>query len=211
MEFLKQVIEANGVGFVTAFLTLSLAGVALVVWRLLLNFTSNTKLNPFLERLQAALQSGGPAAAHDLCKSESGLLPKLFIAAIENGPRGKLAARNAIANTIELEIVPALNFLIPWILLITKIAPMVGLLGTVIGMIGAFAKIALPGAKVNPSDLANEIGMALYTTAEGLLIAIPLIFAYQMFKERVHRFEIDIQRGAEIAMDMLPQLTGRQM
>jgi len=63
--------------------------------------------------------------------------------------------------------------------------------------------------KVNPSDLAGDIGMALFTTAEGLLIAIPLIFAYTMFRERVNRFEVDLQRAAQAAVRLFPQMTGR--
>jgi biopolymer transport protein ExbB/TolQ len=46
----------------------------------------------------------------------------------------------------------------------------------------------------------------LFTTAEGLLIAIPLIFAYTMFRERVARFELDLQRAAQAAMNIVPQL-----
>jgi biopolymer transport protein ExbB len=85
---------------------------------------------------------------------------------------------------------------------------MLGLLGTVWGMILAFGKIA-GATKVEPSALAQDIGMALFTTAEGLLIAIPLIFAYTMFRERVSRFELDMQRAAAAAMNLVPKLFQR--
>jgi biopolymer transport protein ExbB len=86
---------------------------------------------------------------------------------------------------------------------------MVGLLGTVSGMIKAFSKIA-GNTKVDPSALAGDIGMALFTTAEGLIIAIPLIFAYSLFRERVNRFELDLQRAAQAALNLLPALAGKR-
>lgn len=208
---LKSIIDANGPFFVAVFLLMSVTGLTLIIWRLWLNINAKTNLEDFLDRFDAELSAGGQPAAMAMCKEEPGLIPKLFVAALEHGQRGTVAARNAMANTIELEIVPRLNFLLPWILLLAKIAPMVGLLGTVVGMIKAFSKIA--GADtanpVNPSALANDIGMALFTTAEGLILAIPFIFAYTLFKERVHSFEVSLQRGAEAALTLLPRMFPR--
>ena len=136
------------------------------------------------------------------------VVAKVFRTALEHSDQGKVAVRNAMADKIELEIVPDLNFLLSWILVLAKLSPMVGLLGTVWGMINAFGKIA-GAVKVNPSDLAGDIGMALFTTAEGLLIAIPLIFAYTMFRERVNRFEVDLQRAAQAAVRLFPMMTGQ--
>jgi biopolymer transport protein ExbB len=127
---------------------------------------------------------------------------------MDASPQGKMAVRNAMDDKIELEIVPDLDFLLSWILALAKLAPMVGLLGTVWGMINAFGKIA-GAVKVNPSDLAGDIGMALFTTAEGLLIAIPLIFAYTMFRDRVNRFEVDLQRAARAALRLYPLMARR--
>jgi biopolymer transport protein ExbB/TolQ len=103
---------------------------------------------------------------------------------------------------------PSLEAFLPVILLFAKIAPMLGLLGTVWGMIGAFRTIA-GATRVEPSALANDIGMALYTTAEGLLIAIPLIFAYTIFQQRIQRFEVDLQRGSQEALRLLPYFHGQ--
>ncbi len=206
---ISEIIDANGVFFVTIFLGLSVSAVTLIVWRMWLNYSAKTNLEDFIGRVQAELDSRGTQGALEMCQQEPGLVPKLFVSAMEHGQRGKLAVRNAMSNTIELEIVPSLNFLLPWILLFAKIAPMVGLLGTVVGMIKAFQKIA-GATKVDPGALANDIGMALFTTAEGLIIAIPLIFAYTMFRERVHSFEVSLQRGAEAALQLLPRMFGRQ-
>lgn len=206
MPSLQYIIEANGIWFVIAFSLLSLASVTVVIWRVWLNIAAKTDLADFLERFRADLESGGKGAALELCEDEPGVTPKVFAAALQTADQGKVATRNAIANVIELEILPDLNFLLPLIVMFTKIAPMMGLLGTVFGMILAFGKIA-GATKVNPSDLANDIGMALFTTAEGLLIAIPLIFVYTLFRSRVNRFELELQRAAQAALNLLPLMS----
>lgn len=205
---ISDIINANGPFFLTAFLLLSMSAVALAVWRLIRNIRANTKLDDFVKRLEDELERSGVEGATQLCESESAVVPRLFLAVIRNGHRGRVAARNAIADCIETEIMPSLTRSLPWLLLIAKIAPMVGLLGTVVGMILAFNKIA-GATKVDPSALAQDIGMALFTTAEGLLIAIPVIFVYTHFRERIRGFEVDLQRGAQIAMEMLPRFAAR--
>jgi biopolymer transport protein ExbB len=205
---LMGIYDANGIFFTIVFLTLSVASLTIVVWRMWLNYVARTDLVDFLERLEAELASTGVEGALKLCEEEPGIVPKVFATALQTGHQGKVATREAIANLIELEIIPDLNFLLPLMLVFSKLSPMLGLLGTVWGMIQAFDKIA-GATKVEPSALAQDIGMALFTTAEGLLIAIPLIFAYTMFRERVSRFELDLQRAAQAAMNLVPRLYQR--
>ena len=209
---ISDIISANGIVFSGLFLTMSFAGVALIAWRLIENIRAKTDLDQFIEDLESQMDSGGGRAAYEYCEREATetkrLVPKLFLAAFKDGQRGKIAARDAIADCIDHDIMPSLQALLPYILLLAKIAPMVGLLGTVSGMIGAFQTIA--GAeKVDPSALANDIGMALFTTAEGLIIAIPLIFAYTLFKESVHKFEIELARASQTALQLLPRVYGK--
>lgn len=209
METIKHVIEANGPLFTITFIALSLTAVTLLIWRAWLNHNAKTDLDQFMAKLQQTLKSGGKNAALEMCAEEPGIVPKLFTTALNTCHEGKVATRNAIANLIELEILPDLNFLLPWIVTIIKLAPMAGLLGTVWGMILAFGKIS-GSTRVNPSDLANDIGMALYTTAEGLLIAIPLIAIYTQLRERVGRFELEMQRATQMALNLLPQMASRK-
>jgi biopolymer transport protein ExbB len=209
MLSLSHIIEANGWFFVLTFSVLSLASLTVIIWRMWLNHTAQTDLSEFVGRLKETLAKEGKQAAIKLCEEEPGIIPKLFATALQTCQQGKVATRNAIANHIELEVIPDLNFLLPMVLVFAKLAPMLGLLGTVVGMILAFDKIA-GATKVNPSDLAGDIGMALFTTAEGLLIAIPLIFAYTMLRERVNRFELDLQRAGQAALDLVPMMAGKQ-
>jgi biopolymer transport protein ExbB len=205
----QRIIQANGPVFLIVFGLLSLASVTIIIWRLWLNHAARTDLGDFLARLKEQLTQGGRESALQMCEEEPGVVPKVFTTALQTSDQGKVATRNAIANLVELEIIPDLNFLLPLMVVFAKLAPMIGLLGTVSGMIMAFSKIA-GSTKVNPSDLAGDIGMALFTTAEGLIIAIPLIFAYSMLRERVNRFELDLQRAAQAALNLLPALSQRR-
>lgn len=209
---ISSIFNANGVFFSLAFLGMSFAGVGLVVWRIISNIRAKTDVDKFVAEVEAELARGGGQAVLDLIErlavETRQIVPKLFHAAMRDGARGKVAARDAMADCIELDIMPSLHSLLPHILLLAKISPMVGLLGTVWGMINAFQTIA-GATKVDPAALADDIGMALFTTAEGLLIAIPLIFAYTMLKERVHRFELDLARASQAAIKLLPAVYRR--
>jgi biopolymer transport protein ExbB len=141
------------------------------------------------------LDKEGIDGALRYCRSRTDVIPRrLFVAGLETSKQGTAAMRRAMANAIELEIVPDLNFLLPPILAIAKIATMVGLLGTVISMIGPFSKIAEGGSA---TANAKDIGLALFATALGLVTAIPLVFTHVLFKAWVNRFELKMKSAAQ--------------
>src|SRR5438270_10233841 len=128
--------------FAFPMLLMSLAAATLVIWRVLLNYNARTDMNQFLPLFQKTLEKDGTEGALRLCRSQQGMIPRrLFVAGLETSKQGLSAMRRAMANVIELEILPDLNFLLPTILAIAKIATMVGLLGTVVSMIGTFSEI----------------------------------------------------------------------
>src|SRR5262249_46294409 len=99
---------------------------------------------------------------------------------------------------------PDLNFLLPSILAIAKIATMVGLLGTVISMIGTFSEIqTLKEQGGDVSTKAGAIGLALFATALGLTTAIPLVFAHVLFKAWVAHYEVRMKSAAQKLMVLL--------
>jgi biopolymer transport protein ExbB len=178
---------------------MSLVAATLVIWRLLLNRGANTDLNRFLPAFQEKLQKEGPDAALRFCQAEPGMIPRrLFVAGLETSKQGMGAMRRAIANVIELEILPDLNFLLPSILAIAKIATMVGLLGTVISMIGTFSAIQeMSKQQGGVTSQAESIGLALFATALGLVTAIPLVFAHVLFKAWINNFEVKMKSAAQ--------------
>jgi biopolymer transport protein ExbB len=176
-------------------LLMSVAALTLVIWRLLLNLNAKTNLNEFLPVFGEKLDKEGVDGALRFCRSRTDVIPRrLFVSGLETSKQGTAAMRRAMANAVELEIVPDLNFLLPPILAIAKIATMVGLLGTVISMIGPFSRIA---AGEPASSNARDIGLALFATAVGLVTAIPLVFTHVLFKAWVGRFELKMKSAAQ--------------
>jgi len=177
---------------------MSVTGLSLVIWRLLLNMNGNTNMNEFLPALQKRLEKEGIEGGLSYCKSRTDIIPKrLIVPALEVSKQGNAAVRRAMQNAIELEIIPDLNFLLPSILAIAKIATMVGLLGTVISMIGTFNEIQRAQGGGGVTGQAGAIGLALFATALGLVTAIPLVFTHVLFKAWVAKFEVRMKSAAQ--------------
>jgi biopolymer transport protein ExbB len=200
--------------FFLPMLALSLVAAALVVWRWLLYMNARTNLESFLPGFQDRLQREGVEGALKFCRAESGVIPrKVYAAGLENSRQGTAAMKRAMASAIELEVLPDLNFLLAPILGIAKIATMVGLLLTVISMINTFTAISDPqkgGNAANVTSQAGAIGLALFGTAGGLLIAIPLVFTHVMFKARVAKFEVEMKSAAQRLLLLMQTLKPKQ-
>jgi biopolymer transport protein ExbB len=182
--------------FAWPMLLMSLTGITLVIWRLLLNINGSTTMSEFLPVFQEKLEREGVEGALRFCRTRNDVIPRrLFVAGLEVSRQGLAAVRRSMANIIELEILPDLNFLLPTILAIAKIATMVGLLGTVISMIGTFNEIQKN--KGDASAQSGAIGLALFATALGLVTAIPLVFTHVLFKAWVAQFEVRMKNAAQ--------------
>jgi biopolymer transport protein ExbB len=196
MQALWTFITHDWYFFLPLFL-MSMTGLTLVIWRLLLNLNGSTNMSAFLPEFQQKLERDGVEGALRFCRSRTDIIPRrLFVAGLETSKQGLAAVRRAMANVIELEIMPDLNFLLPTILAIAKIATMVGLLATVISMIGTFNEISkAQGGGVGSQ--ASGIGLALFGTAMGLVTAIPLVFTHVLFKAWLAQFEVRMKSAAQ--------------
>src|SRR5438128_730246 len=181
--------------FAVPMFLMSFAAMTLVIWRILLNLNAKTDMNRFLPAFQDRLQKDGVEGALKFCRAQkSGIIPRrLFVAGLDTSKQGLAAMRRAMANVIELEILPDLNFLLAPILAIGKIATMVGLFGTVISMINTFNEIQK--SQGDAKSQAGAIGLALFATALGLVTAIPLVFAHVLFKDWIGNFEIKMKNA----------------
>jgi biopolymer transport protein ExbB len=206
MEILKQMFTTWHAFIIIPMLGMSVVAITLVIWRIMLNRNARTDMNAFLPRLQERLGKEGLEGAVKLCRSETGVIPRrLFVAGLETSRQGLAAMRRAMANVIELDILRELNFLLPTILAIAKIATMVGLLGTVISMIVTFDELRhlqQEGAK-GVAKQGGDIGLALTATALGLVTAIPLVFAHVLFKAGVADFETEMKSAGQKLMTLV--------
>ncbi len=176
---------------------MSLAALTLVIWRLLLNFNARTNMDEFLPLFQQKLEKEGINGALKFCKERPDVIPrKLYAAGLETSRQGLAAMRRAMANVIELEILPDLNILLAPILAIAKIATMVGLFGTVVSMINTFTAMQETGGR-ETAQYSGKIGLALFATALGLITAIPLVFAHVLFKDWIAKYEVKMKSAAQ--------------
>ncbi|MBM81926.1 MAG: peptide transporter TolQ [Planctomycetaceae bacterium] len=129
-------------------------------------------------------------------------VPQLIIVALQNQDRSPQKLRRLVAEQFEREILADLEYRLSWINTIVKSAPMLGLLGTVIGMIMAFQTIAgSADTGTDPTALAEDIGIALFTTALGLTIAIPLVLAAAFTNVRIGKLQDAVQEAVGIFLD----------
>jgi biopolymer transport protein ExbB len=161
-----------------------------------------------LGMLKAAAKQQDVQKVYDLASAVPSLFTNALAAGLRkinpNDPEGsKPLVENAISEAITREE-SQFGFWINFLSLISAVSPMVGLLGTVSGMIGAFQKIGA-GGMGKPEVLAGDIGQALITTATGLIIAIPAMFCFFMFRNTLNRI---IQRAEGEFSIILDDLTG---
>jgi biopolymer transport protein ExbB/TolQ len=101
---------------------------------------------------------------------------------------GYAKIRSLLADRFQRDVLSDLEHRLSWVYTVIKSAPMVGLLGTVVGMMGAFSKLA-SSENVDPTALADDISLALITTACGLAIAIPLVICTASINVRIRKME----------------------
>ncbi len=164
------------------------------------------KLAPpdLLEELHALLDEKAVREALELCATRPCFLANVVAAGLAKVGHPHEAIEKASADAVEAETI-RLHQRVGWLSVHANIAPMLGLLGTVQGMIGAFNVIAAKRGQANPADFAGDIAVALLTTLFGLLVAIPVTAAFAQMRNRVTRLSIEV---GDLAVDLLERARG---
>jgi len=186
-NLLVKTWKALGPLYAIIFLVMSIVLVALVVRSLLAVQKNNFVPDDLIQGVDASLGEKNAAAAVELVRADESFLGQVVAAGLGKLQGGKESAYEAMQVAGESEQMKT-EHLLSYLALIGNIAPMVGLLGTVQGMVASFAKIASSTATIKPSELAGGIEQALYTTLFGLFLAIPAITIYNILRNRVQRF-----------------------
>ena len=165
-------------------------------------FRNEEEQSTFLAELQAPLASGNYEAAADLCDGDPRALSQLALVAINNRELGYAKVKHLVMDRFQRDVLSDLEQRLSWVNTVIKSAPMVGLFGTVVGMMGAFGKLAA-AANVSPDVLAQDISVALITTASGLAIAIPLVLVTASINIRIRKMEDLVGSGLSQVLDTL--------
>ncbi len=199
-NLLVKTWNSLGTMYAIIFLIMSIVLVALVVRALLAVQKNNFVPDDLIQGVDASLGEKNAQAAVELVRADESFLGQVVSAGLGKLQGGKDAALEAMQIVGESETMKA-EHLLSYLALIGNIAPMVGLLGTVQGMVTSFAKIASSTATIKPSELAGGIEQALYTTLFGLFLAIPAITIYNILRNRVQRFILSAGTQSEEMLD----------
>lgn len=159
---------------------------------------------PFVKRFLQQLRDGqlGPESALELCDKNRSPVAEVFAAAIRKWGRPAVEVEQAIIDAGE-RVTNELRKYLRVINGVATITPLLGLLGTVLGMIQTFNTIAVGDAMGRPELLAGGIGQALLTTAGGMCVAIPSLIAYLYFAGRVDRLVTEIDGLGQRIVDLI--------
>lgn len=199
---LWQLLKSGGWTMVVLGL-LSLVAVALIVYDFMTLKLEVKAPQRFFEDLIEKLESGDFKTAQQLCRRNDNIVSSIALAGMERTAKGRLIMREAMENCARQEV-SKLWQNIAYLGDIATIAPLLGLLGTVLGMIQAFNVISYAGASIKPIMLVGGISKALITTAAGLIIAVPVLCMYSYFRgivqdisNRVEMYATDIMKLIE--------------
>jgi len=183
---LWQTLKAGG-GVMVVIGFLSVLAVAIVIYDI--RFLNVNRLAPrdFFKQVMSKLDSRDFGAAKELCARENHtIIAKIVLAGLDRKNPMDDTAREAMESTARIELTNLwqnINYLSD----IVAVAPLLGLLGTVLGMIQAFHAVPLQSASVKTTLLAAGISKAMVTTASGLIVAIPALIAYSYFRGQVQQ------------------------
>jgi biopolymer transport protein ExbB len=168
----------------------------ILLWRrvLSLRFADEKSQSDFLHTLHQVLEAGDFEGAKKMCEGDPRGLPQLALAVVENRDLSEAQLRQLVAELMQQNILADLEYRLSWVATVIKSGPLLGLFGTVLGMMAAFGRIGT-GEKVQPSQIAEEISIALICTAMGLITAIPFTYLLASLNIRMRVLQDSLASG----------------
>ncbi|NQT78216.1 MAG: MotA/TolQ/ExbB proton channel family protein [Bacteroidetes bacterium] len=182
-QVLKEEFIAGNAMFMSFVLLALIFGLAICIERIIYLNLSTTNTRKLLNKVESAVETGGVEAAKEVCKDTRGPVASIFYQGLSRYDDGLEEVEKSIVAYGSV-LMGRLESGLSWISLFIAIAPMLGFMGTVIGMISAFDNIEAVG-DISPAVVAGGIKMALLTTVFGLIVAIILQIFYNYILSKV--------------------------
>jgi biopolymer transport protein ExbB len=184
-------------------LLLSIYFTALVI-RLFMEYRVTEAVPAVLvDKLETAIRDKKFQDAYDVCKDNDSYLARLVRTGIANLPNGRAEAKESMEAASE-EIITTMEMKISYLAIIGTLGPMIGLVGTIWGMILSFQEIATAaGAQPRPEKVAEGISTALFITLEGVSLSVPAIFFFAFFRNRIAQMTMEATRVADRTINSL--------
>jgi len=199
-ELKKRFIE-GGPGFMGIVLLCLILGLAIAIERIIFLNLSTTNTKKLTQSVEDALSSGGVEAAKEVCRNTKGPVASIYYQGLDRAGESVESAEKAVVAYGGVQM-GQLEKNVSWLSLFIAIAPMLGFMGTVIGMIQAFQKISAVG-NLSASLIAGDIQVALLTTVFGLITAIILQIFYNYIIAKIDSIVNDMEDSSIVLIDML--------
>jgi biopolymer transport protein ExbB len=205
-QTVKRYFIEGGATFMAFVLVCLIFGLALAIERIIYLNMATTNTTKLLNKVEEALQQGGVDKAKEVCRETRGPVASIFYQGLDRSSGEFAEVAKAIEDYGSVEM-SKLERGLSWISLFIALAPMLGFMGTVIGMISAFDKIAEANT-INASIVAGGIKVALITTVSGLIVAIILQIFYNYILSKIDSIVLDME---EASMDLVDILYKRKL
>tara|TARA_B100001250_G_scaffold404526_1_gene420629 strand:+ start:758 stop:1597 length:840 start_codon:yes stop_codon:yes gene_type:complete len=200
-QIIKQKFIEGGPAFMGIVLLCLILGLALAIERIIYLNMASTDTEKLLNDVEGALNSGGVDAAKEVCRNTKGPVASIFYQGLERSNEGIEMVEKSIISYGSVQM-GLLEKGLSWISLFIALAPMLGFMGTVIGMIGAFDAIEAAG-DISPSLVAGGIKVALLTTVFGLIVAMILQVFYNYLIAKVDSLVNSMEDASISLIDLL--------
>jgi biopolymer transport protein ExbB len=200
-QVLKEQFIQGGASFMGIVLLCLILGLAVAIERIIFLNLATTNTTKLKEAVEAALKSGGVNAAKEICRDTKGPVASIYYQGLDRAGESIESAEKAVVAYGGVQM-GQLEKNVSWLSLFIAIAPMLGFMGTVIGMIQAFQKIAAVG-NLSASLIAGDIQVALLTTVFGLITAIILQIFYNYIIAKIDGIVNDMEDSSIALIDML--------
>ena len=200
-QALKIKFIEGGAGFMALVIICLILGLALSIERILYLSLSKTNTKKLLAKVEKALNEGGVEAAKDVCRNTRGPVASIFYQGLLRMDQGIETVEKTVVSYGSVQMSQMENGL-SWISLFIAIAPSLGFLGTVIGMIQAFDAIQVAG-DMSPNVVAGGMKVALITTVGGLIVAVILQLFYNYILSQIDSLTIEMEDASISLIDVL--------
>lgn len=198
---LKQKFIEGGPGFMTSILICLILGLAIAIERVVYLNLASTNNKKLLARIEEALNTGGIEAAKDVCRNTRGPVASIFYQGLDRSHEGLDVVEKTVVAYGGVQT-SLLEKGLVWIALFIALGPMLGFLGTVIGMVQAFDAIEVAG-DISPSLVAGGIKVALITTIGGLIVAMILQVFYNYSVSKIDSIVNSMEDASISLIDLL--------
>jgi biopolymer transport protein ExbB len=198
---LKQKFIEGGPGFMTSILLSFVLGLAFAIERVLYLNLATTNTKKLLKNVEEALETGGVEAAKEVCRKTRGPVASIFYQGLDRVDEGMDVVEKSVISYGGVQA-GLMESGLSWIALFIALAPMLGFLGTVVGMVLAFDAIEAAG-DISPSLVAGGIKVALITTIGGLIAAIVLQVFYNYCMNKIDSLINNMEDASISLLDLL--------